>query len=68
LPLPSKCWQLAAIEFAVDNRDVSAVDMRRLRWRCRRGMRELDMLLLAYVAVRQGDAVGFMAFGGTRRW
>ncbi len=26
------------------------------------------MLLLAYVAARQGDAVGFMAFGGTRRW
>ncbi len=26
------------------------------------------MLLLAFVAARQGDAVGFMAFGGTRRW
>ncbi len=26
------------------------------------------MLLLAYVAARQGDAVGFMAFGGNRRW
>jgi uncharacterized protein (DUF58 family) len=26
------------------------------------------MLLLAYVAARQGDAVGFMAFGGERRW
>jgi uncharacterized protein (DUF58 family) len=26
------------------------------------------MLLLAYVAARQGDAVGFMAFGGQRRW
>ncbi len=26
------------------------------------------MLLLAYVASRQGDAVGFMAFGGERRW
>jgi len=26
------------------------------------------MLLLAYVAARQGDAVGFMAFGGSRRW
>ncbi len=26
------------------------------------------MLLLAYVATRQGDAVGFMAFGGTHRW
>jgi uncharacterized protein (DUF58 family) len=26
------------------------------------------MLLLSYVAVRQGDAVGFLAFGGQRRW
>jgi uncharacterized protein (DUF58 family) len=26
------------------------------------------MLLLTYVAHRQGDAVGFMAFGGDRRW
>jgi uncharacterized protein (DUF58 family) len=26
------------------------------------------MLLLAYVAIRQGDAVGFMAFGGLHRW
>ncbi len=27
-----------------------------------------SMLLLAYVAARQDDAVGFMAFGGPRRW
>jgi uncharacterized protein (DUF58 family) len=38
-----------------------------------RGRAHLDealnaMLLLAYVAVRQGDAVGFLAFGGERRW
>ena len=26
------------------------------------------MMLLAYVAAREGDAVGFMAFGGVRRW
>jgi uncharacterized protein (DUF58 family) len=26
------------------------------------------MLLLSYVAQRQGDAVGFMAFGGQQRW
>lgn len=26
------------------------------------------MLLLAYVAARQGDAVGFMTFGGEERW
>ena len=26
------------------------------------------LLLLAYVAVRQGDAVGLMTFGGPKRW
>lgn len=26
------------------------------------------VLLLAYVSLRQGDAVGFMTFGGVRRW
>ncbi len=47
---------------------------------CGRRMRHLEggrahldevlnaMLLLAYVASRQGDAVGFLAFGGVRRW
>lgn len=47
---------------------------------CGRRMRHLEggrahldevlnaMLLLAYVAVRQGDAVGFLAFGGVHRW
>ncbi len=47
---------------------------------CGRRMRHLDadrghldealnaLLLLAYVAVRQGDAVGLMTFGGPRRW
>jgi uncharacterized protein (DUF58 family) len=27
-----------------------------------------SMLLLAYVALRQGDAVGFLSFAGPRRW
>lgn len=31
---------------------MSDVDMSRLRWRCRRGMRELDMLLLNFVERR----------------
>ena len=48
---------------------------------CGRRMRHLDshgrahldealnaLLLLAYVAVRQGDAVGLMTYGGPRRW
>ena len=38
------------------NAEQSSVDMRRLRWRCRRGMRELDMLLLGYVDSRYEDA------------
>ncbi len=29
--------------------DSGEIELRRLRWRCRRGMRELDMLLLAFV-------------------
>lgn len=28
---------------------MNAPEMSRLRWRCRRGMKELDLLLLAYV-------------------
>lgn len=31
-------------------------EMSRLRWRCRRGMRELDMLLLGYVETHYGVA------------
>jgi antitoxin CptB len=31
-------------------------EMSRLRWRCRRGMRELDMLLLDYVENRYQQA------------
>ena len=30
---------------------VSDADLGRLRWRCRRGMKELDVLLLAYLPV-----------------
>jgi antitoxin CptB len=32
-------------------------EMSRMRWRCRRGMRELDMLLLGYVDKHYADAV-----------
>lgn len=31
--------------------DVSASELSRLRWRCRRGMRELDMLLTRWLEV-----------------
>ena len=29
--------------------DADAIELRRLRWRCRRGMRELDQLMLRYL-------------------
>ena len=32
--------------------DADAVELRRLRWRCRRGMRELDQLMLRYLDQR----------------
>jgi len=46
---------------------------RRMRHVDARGRAHLDealnaLLLLAYVAVRQGDAVGLMTYGGPRRW
>ena len=40
----------------MQDEDLSPVDLRRLRWRCRRGMRELDMLMLGYVDDRYGAA------------
>ena len=35
---------------------VADPELSRLRWRCRRGMRELDMLLLAYVEAHYSSA------------
>ena len=32
------------------------VELRRLQWRCRRGMKELDFLLLRYLRERHTDA------------
>ncbi|MFA5684455.1 MAG: succinate dehydrogenase assembly factor 2 [Lysobacteraceae bacterium] len=29
--------------------ELEAVELRRLRWRCRRGMQELDLLMLRYL-------------------
>jgi uncharacterized protein (DUF58 family) len=60
-----------------DERDQRLVFMldcgRRMRHRDRAGHAHLDealnaMLLLAYVALRQGDAVGLLAYGGDERW
>lgn len=60
-----------------DERDQRLVFMldcgRRMRHRDRAGRCHLDealnaLLLLAYVAVRQGDAVGLLAYGGAERW
>lgn len=59
-----------------DERDQQVIFMldcgRRMRHRDN-GRGHLDqalnaLLLLTHVAVKQGDSVGFMAFGGTRRW
>ena len=41
-------------------------EMSRLRWRCRRGMKELDMLLLAYVD-NSYDASGLFGQQAFRR-
>ncbi len=43
---------------------MSNPEMSRLRWRCRRGMRELDMLLLEYVdnVYPQADEIEQAAF------
>jgi antitoxin CptB len=35
---------------------ISSTDMSRLRWRCRRGMRELDVLLQRYLEQRYACA------------
>ena len=35
---------------------VDAAELGRLRWRCRRGIRELDVLLTAYVDTRYAQA------------
>ncbi|WP_242475600.1 DUF58 domain-containing protein [Thiohalocapsa halophila] len=57
-----------------DQRLVFLLDCgRRMRHRDRAGRSHLDealnaLLLLAYVAVRQGDAVGLLAYGGAERW
>ena len=56
-----------------DQQIVFLLDCGRRMRHAERGRVHLDealnaMLLLSYVAVRQGDAVGFLAFGGERRW
>jgi len=37
-------------------RDSYDPDLRKLEWRCRRGMKELDFLLLRYLRGRHADA------------
>jgi antitoxin CptB len=36
----------------VDRQDAESPEIKRLRWRCRRGMRELDQLMLRYLDTR----------------
>lgn len=44
--------------------DEASIQLRRLRWQCRRGMRELDLLLLAFLETGYArlDATGRAAF------
>lgn len=35
---------------------MSAIELKRLRWRCRRGMKELDQLLVDWLEHRWADA------------
>jgi len=37
---------------------MSGDETRRLRWRCRRGMKELDQVLVAWLERRHADATG----------
>ena len=36
----------------MDRQDAESPEIKRLRWRCRRGMRELDQLMLRYLDSR----------------
>jgi uncharacterized protein (DUF58 family) len=72
----SRVRKLMAREYD-DERDQRLVFLldcgRRMRHRDAAGRAHLDdalnaILLLAYVALRQGDAVGLLAYGGTERW
>ena len=36
----------------MDRQDAESPEIKRLRWRCRRGMRELDQLMLRYLDAR----------------
>ena len=36
----------------MDRQDAESPEIKRLRWRCRRGMRELDQLMLRYLDTR----------------
>ncbi len=36
----------------MDRQDAESPEIKRLRWRCRRGMRELDQLMLRYLDQR----------------
>jgi uncharacterized protein (DUF58 family) len=72
----SRIRKLVAREYE-DERDQRLVFLldcgRRMRHQDRAGRAHLDdalnaLMLLAYVAVRQGDAVGLLAYGGGERW
>ncbi len=47
---------MALNETTHDEANSTDVEMKRLRWRCRRGMRELDQAMLAYLDHHYRDA------------
>ncbi len=44
------------LDRAVLSESIDDIELRRLRWRCRRGMRELDQLMLRYLDQRWSKA------------
>jgi len=46
------------MERAASGEPTASRELGKLRWRCRRGMKELDLLLLRYVEEQYGEAPG----------
>jgi antitoxin CptB len=44
------------MERAASGEPAASAELGKLRWRCRRGMKELDLLLLRYVEEQYGEA------------
>jgi len=49
MKIPPQLAQDARMQVGTDPTEADAAELRRLRWRCRRGMRELDQLLVRWL-------------------